>query len=1094
MNQKKQLEILPLRSSSPKLLWAIKLKIISSGLLVLLLVLSFSLKVSAEIPANKAPYRVVSGKVTDQAGASLSGVSVMVKGSTLGTTTNVDGNFSINVPNNNSILVFTHVGYLTKEVVVGNETDIIIVLEADLTQQLTDVVVVGYGTQKKVTVTGSVAQVKGSELAKTPTVNLSNTMAGRLAGVTAINYSGEPGYDGSAIRIRGTNSIGNSDALIVIDGVPARDGGLERLNAADIETVSVLKDAAAAIYGSRAANGVILITTKRGKTGKPLLSYTFNQGWAQPTRVPKMSNVLEYGQLRNELAAYENLPPDQWKAGYNALIATGSYTRTDNAAVIKSPQGFFPDDMAKYRDGSDPWLHPNTDWFGTVFKKWSPQVKHNLQISGGSEAIRYLASLGYQNQDAYYKNSATGYKQYDMRLNLDAKINRYINVAIGLLAREEFRFFPTRSAGDIFWMLVRGKPNEQAVWPNGLPGRDIEYGNNPVVITTNQTGYNKDKRDYLQSNGRIEILIPGVEGLKLTGTAAIDKSIFNGKTWQTPWYLWQWNGDFEADGKTPVLVKSLRSNFTDPRLSQSTTNQLNINLTSQLDYQRKFGDHNLTFLAGIQRETIHSEGFNAYRRYFISTALDQLFAGGDAEKNNGGSAWDRARLSYYGRVGYNYLEKYIAEFLWRYDGSYIFPEVRRFGFFPGVSAGWRISEEKFFDGAKHIVNNLKLRGSWGQMGAEPYINSTLAEYQFLSTYGFGSYIINDVVTKSLYETRLANPDFTWEVGNNSNIGIDASFLKNKLTLEFDYFFNKRKSALIQNSGAVPSTLGQNLPPVNLGEVSNKGIDFKLSYNDHAGELSYGINLIGGYNRNKVLNWSETPGVPDYQRFTGKRLGSSGRAYLVYLSDGVFVDQAAIDANKIDYSAVTGNLRPGDLKIKDYNNDGKINADDQVRLDRTRDPFITGGLSGNLAYKGFDFSFLLQGAAGGLTWFGTGSSGDIGNYLKYVYDHHWTVDNPSATDPRIASRNNTWYTGGGAGNNDYWLRKSNYIRLKNIELGYSVPIPARLKDAISNIRLFVNGFNLFTIDKMKIWDPESAANEGVQYPQSRIINIGGTINF
>ena len=1063
--------------------------------IVVMLLISFT--ASSVFAKNNPLYdKTITGTVVDETGQPLAGVSVLLKGTNTGVVTNAAGVFTIHVPDAGGTLIVSHVGFVDQEVITGERTEISVTLVTSKSEQLTDVVVVGYGTQKRVTVTGAVAQVKGAELAKTPTTNLSNTLAGRLSGVTAINYSGEPGYDGAAIKIRGTNSIGNSDALVVVDGVPNREGGLERINAADIESISVLKDAAAAIYGSRAANGVILVTTKRGKSGKPVLSYTFNQGWAQPTRIPKMSNVIEYGEMRNELAVYENLPPDQWKAGYDALIATGSYTRTDNGAIIKSPEGFTPDDMTKYRDGSDPWLHPNTDWFGTVFKNWSPQVKHNVQVTGGSENVRYLASLGYQNQDGYYKNSATGYKQYDLRLNLDAKINQYINVTVGLLGREEYRHFPTRSASDIFWMLMRGKPNEQAVWPNGLPGRDIEYGNNPVVITTNQTGYNNDKKDYIQSNGKLEILVPGITGLKLTGMAAIDKTFFNNKSWQTPWYLWQWNGAFEADGTTPVLVKTLRSNFTDARLSQSSATELSINLTGQLDYAKSFGDHNVSFLAGVQRETVQNEGFSAYRRYFISTALDQLFAGGDAEKDNGSSAWDRARLSYYGRVNYNYHEKYLAEFLWRYDGSYIFPQVKRFGFFPGVSAGWRISEEPFFKNNVSFVNNLKIRGSWGQMGAEPYyqLTSTLAEYQFLSTYGYSKYVIGDNVTKTLYETRLANPNFTWEVGNNSNIGIDASFLNSRLSLELDYFYNVRTGALIQNTGEVPATLGAALPPENLGKLSNKGLDFKLSYSDNAGQLSYSVSLTGGFNNNKVLSWSETPNTPDYQKYTGKRLGSSGQAWLVYESDGVFVDQAAIDANKIDYSEVAGELRPGDLKIKDINGDGKIDWQDQVRMNQTRDPYLTGGLSGSLQYKGFDFSFLLQGAAGGLQYFGTGSSGDIGNYLQYVYDHHWSVDNPSSTDPRIASRNNTWYTGGGAWNNDYWLRNSNYIRLKNAELGYTIPLPQNIKRTISNIRVFVNGFNIVTWDKMKIWDPESSANEGVQYPQSRIINIGGTITF
>lgn len=1041
----------------------------------------------------------VSGTVKDDKGAPAANASIMVKGTTNGTTTDANGAFSLDVPGQKSVLVISSTGFQTQELVVGNRTSLSVDLAASV-NQLNEVVVVGYGTQKKVTVTGAVAQVKGTELAKSSNLNLSNSLAGRLPGITAVNGSGEPGYDGSAIRIRGTNSIGNSDALIVIDGVPNREGGLQRLNPADIETISVLKDASAAIYGSRAANGVILITTKRGKTGKPQLSYNFNQGWAQATRIPKMANVLEYGQIRNEAQVFENVPVDQWEVALAALKSAGSYTvpNTNPAQVVKAATGFFPEDIQKYKDKSDPWGHPDTDWFGDALKKWAPQQRHTLQLNGGSENVRYLASVGYNNQDAYYKNSATGYKQYDMRLNVDAKVNKYVNVSLGVTAREEFRFFPTESAGSIFRMLMRGKPQEPEIWPNGLPGRDIENGQNPIVITTNQTGYDKDKRDYFQTNGKVELLIPWVEGLKVTGTAAVDKYQYNGKRWATPWYLYSWNdrSAFEADGVTPKLEKELRSTFTDPRLSQNGENNLNINLSAFVNYDRTFGDHALTFMAGVQKETLHDEYFNAYRRYYISTAVDQIFAGGDKEKNNGGGAFDRARLSYLGRVGYNYKQKYIAEFLWRYDGSYIFPPDSRFGFFPGVSAGWRISEETFFKDNVHFMDNLKLRGSWGQMGAEPYFNGSLAEYQFLGTYGFSSYIIDDAAARALYEKVVPNPNFTWEVGNSINVGIEGALLSNKLTFEFDYFTNKRTKALIAQRGSIPQSSGITslLPPVNLGEVENKGWEFKVGYTNNIGDLRYSVSVNGGYAKNKITFWDEAAGAPDYQQSTGKPYGTNGSSYLAFQYDGVFRDQKEIDANSIDYSGIGGlKLVPGDMKFKDVNGDGKINGDDQVRLDKTRDPTFTGGVNITLGYKGFDCTILMQGATGGLLFIGT-ESGDIGNYLKYSYDHRWSIENPSSVDPRLPNRNNTYYSNSSAGNNTYWLRKSDYLRVKNIEIGYNISPNILKKAGISNFRIFGGGVNLFTWDQMKIWDPESTNGSGQYYPQSRIINLGASVTF
>jgi TonB-linked outer membrane protein, SusC/RagA family len=1037
----------------------------------------------------------VSGTVTG-GDAALAGVTVQVKGTVFATQTDADGKYTIKVPANGT-LVFSSVGFATYEVPVNNRTVIDVQLQA-INQQMNEVVVVGYGTQRKVTVTGAVAQVRGAELDKVPAFNMSNTLVGRLPGITAVNGSGEPGYDGSSLRIRGTNAFGNTAPLIVIDGVPERSGGLDRLNPADIENVSVLKDASAAIYGQRAANGVILITTRRGKTGKPRITYDFNQGWAQPSVVPKMMNVLEYGEVRNEIAVYDGVSdPAHWAEALAALQTTGSYTDPTNNKEIKSPNGFFPEDMVQYRDGSDPWGHPNVDWFGTVLKNWSPQQRHNLQINGGTDNLRYLVSMGFQDQDGYYNNSATGYRQYDLRVNLDAKINKYISTSIGIVGREESRFFPTESAAAIFRMLMRGRPNEQAIWPNGLPGRDIENGQNPVVITTNATGYDKDKRDYLQTNGKVEILVPWVDGLKLAGMVSFDKYFLNSKRWQTPWYLYSWDRvSYEPDGVTPKLTREMRSTFTDPRLQQNSENSLNTTLTGMLNYDKEIGDHTISVMAGVQKETLNSQFFNAYRRYFISTAVDQLFAGGDDEKNNGGGEYNRARLGYFGRVGYNYKEKYIAEFLWRYDGSYIFPADSRFGFFPGVMLGYRISEEEWFTKNVTWVDNLKLRASWGQVGAEPYIGSSLAEFQYLSTYGFTTYIIDGRPVRGLNETVLPNPSFTWEVQTSTNFGIELAFLRNRLTVEFDYFFNKRDKALFRQEGLIPGSAGISniLPPVNYAKLNNKGWEFTVGYTGNYGDLRYSVSVNGGYAKNKIVLWNEPAGVPEWQRSTGKPFGSNGASYLVYLYDGVFATQKDIDENTIDYSGVgAAALRPGDMKFKDINNDGKIDGDDQVRLDKTRDPRFTGGLNIQLQYRNFDLTLLFQGATGGLLFVRT-ESGDIGNYLKWDYDHRWTLDNPSSVYPRIASRDNTYYTGGAGGNNDYRLKSTNYIRFKNFEIGYNVPGKLLSKAGMSNLRVYANGINLITWDKLGIFDPEAITGNGQYYPQARVINLGVSLSF
>jgi len=1032
--------------------------------------------------------KTISGTVTDgEDGTGLPGVNIIAKGTTQGTVTDVDGNYRVNVPDETTILVFSSVGYTTQEISIDGRSVINIAMDVDV-QSLSEVVVVGYGEQKKVTVTGSVAAVKGEELVKSPTVNLSNSLAGRIPGLFAVNRSGEPGYDGSAIRIRGTNTLGNNNALVVVDGIPDRAGGLDRINPADIESVSVLKDASAAIYGARAANGVILITTKRGKSGKPKLSYSFNQGWAQPTVVPELADAVQFAEMRNELEIF-NLPVDEWAAAQTAFDQTGAYTR-NNGNLIEAP--YSPEDIQLYMDGSDPWGHPNTDWYDATLKNWSPQSQHNLQLSGGSDNFRYMASLGYQNQDGFYKQSATGYKQYDMRVNLDGTINEYFKINLGLLARQENRNFPTVSAGQIFRMQMRGIPTSPAFWPNGLPGPDIENGTNPVVVTTDQTGYDRDTRNYFQTNGSLEIKIPGVEGLKFTGTASVDKLIRINKRWNTPWFLYTWDGTTYGDDGEPELVRGLRGPA-DPNLSQGNEDQLNILLGGVFTYEKAFGDHSFNILAGVNRETIEWTGFNAYRRYFISTAVDQLFAGGDAEKDNGGSAWERARLNYFGRVAYNYQEKYLLEFLWRYDGSYMFPEDTRWGFFPGVLAGWVVSEENFWKDNISFMDYFKLRGSWGQMGNDNITlgpDGPLLEYQYLSTYGFSSYIIGGQEEKTLFETRVPNNNVTWEVANNMNIGVEGQMFQGQISFEFDYFINKRTNILWPKFGSVPQTTGMSLPPENIGEVKNEGYDFSLSYNGQVGDLSFNVGVNGGYAQNEILFWDEAPGAPDWQKTTGRPMYT----YMLYEYDGVFKDQAEIDANTIDYSALTNTLRPGDMKYKDLYGpdgvpDGKITADDQIRTNNTAIPLFQGGLSLGAQYKNFDLSILFQGAAGAKIFVIT-ESGSIGNYLLDTYENRWQIDNPSSEHPRIADRNNQWYST----NNTYWLRNTDYIRLKNFEIGYTLPLQVTERVGINNLRVYANGLNLFTIDKFNIFDPEVVSSSGQYYPQSRIINLGLNVTF
>ena len=1031
----------------------------------------------------------VTGKVTDENGEGLPGVNILVKGTTSGAISDAKGAFSLNAAKN-ATLVLTYVGFVTKEVPINGKTSLTISLSQD-NRNLEEVVVVGYGTQKKATVTGAVVAVQGEKILRSPNVEISNSLAGRLPGLVVIQSSGEPGNDGARISIRGTNTLGNSSPLVVIDGVPDRDGGVGRLNGNDIESISVLKDASAAIYGARAANGAILVTTKQGKAGKPTITYNFNTGWSQPARVPQMANSSEYAQIMNELPIYKTIPDGEWGAAWKGIQSTGTYTSPSAGTTINA--NYSPEAVKGYAAGTDKWKYPNTDWFGDAFKTWSPQSSHNLSISGGGETIRYFSSIGYVNQDAYYKNSATSYQQFNFRTNVEANINKYIVANLGIMTRREQRRYPTESAGSIFRMLMRGRPTEPEVWPNGLPGPDIENGQNPYVITTNATGYIDNPVDYLQTNGSVSITNPWIEGLKVTLSAAVDKNSGTNKIWQTPWKLYSWDKvSYEADGVTPKLVGAIRSNFTDPRLTQGYSSLLNTNLTAQISYDKQINKlHNVGVMMGVTKENFSGEGFFAYRRNYISPAIDQLFAGGSLQQNTGGSAYSRARLGYYGRLQYNYNEKYLAEFIARYDGSYIFPESSRFGFFPGVLLGWNVSKEDFFK--VPAIDHLKVRASYGQMGNDQvFFNGQLQEYAYLSTYGFGNYPINSQVVTTLGETVLANPNFTWERANNYNLGIDMSLLNNKIDVILEYFYNKRDQILIQKNGSTPASSGINslLPPVNAGIVENKGFEFNIGYNGKATkDLTFRAGVNGGYAKNKVIYMDEIPGAPSYQLQEGKPID----AYLVYRSAGVFKDKADIEANKLDYSGVTSKLIPGDMKFEDINGDGKINGDDRERLDQNATPTFNFGATLDLKYKGFELNILFQGATGAAIRVQT-ESGDIGNFLKYSYDNRWSIDNPSSEHPRLASRGDTYFTGGNYGNNTYYLFSKDYIRLKNLQLAYTVPKHITDKYKIGALRLYVNGSNLLTFDKTKVFDPESTVQSGVYYPQSRVLNTGLSLSF
>jgi TonB-linked SusC/RagA family outer membrane protein len=996
----------------------------------------------------------VTGIVKDENGNPVANASVTIKGTTIGSITDTKGAFTIDAPNKESTIVISFLGYKAQELVVGNRTHIIVNLAASK-NQLDEVVVVGYGTTRKATLTGAISSVKGSEVVKSPATNVSNDLVGRLPGLVAIQPSGEPGYDASTLRIRGLNTLNNNNVLVVVDGIAGRS--LDRIDPYSIESITILKDASAAIYGAQAANGVILITTKRGKLGKPEITFSVNSGYNQPTRVPKMADAATYATMLNEIAQYGNaqLPYSQ-------------------------------DDIKKFADGSDPWGHPNTDWFNAVLKKRSAQNSYNMTVSGGTESLRYFVSMGSKTQEGNYYHSGTKYNQYDFRSNLDGKITKDISLAFDITGRMEDRNFPTRGAGDIFRMIMRGKPTLPAYWPDGTPGPDIEYGNNPAVISTDATGYDDDKNYVLNTNLKLTVNIPWIKGLSVTGNAAIDKGFDFRKLWQTPWYLYTWDGSsLDANGK-PLLVKGKRG-FDAPQLTEFASDNINTTINGLLNYNQTFGDHAIKFLAGIEEIKGNGDNFSASKQHYVSAAIDQLFAGASLDKDNNGSGFINARLSYFGRINYSFKEKYLAEFVWRYDGSYIFPSNgKQFGFFPGISAGWVVSKENFFKDVTKTVDFLKIRGSWGQTG-----NDRIPEWQYLATYGYGNFLSqpyypfvtgDGVEHQTLYETRVPNPNITWEVANQADIGFDATLFNNKVSITADYFNYKRSQILLPPNASIPLSAGFTPPYENIGRVGNKGFDFNASYSDKIGKLNFTIGVNGGYAKNRIIFWDETPGAPDYQQSTGHPMNTG----LYYIAEGVFPDSASVA--KLPH---WDGARSGDIIFKDVNGDGKIDANDRERIDKNTVPTFTGGVSLELRYGQFDMSILLQAATGAVNYIST-ESGEIGDFLQSFAEGRWTDNNHSSTQPRTFNRSNEYWVSQG---NTYWLHKTDYLRLKNLQFGYSLPQNITHKLGIQAFRIYASGYNLLTYSPdYKDFDPEASAGSGQSYPLQRVVSAGLSVTF
>ena len=995
----------------------------------------------------------ITGKVTS-GDTAIVGATVQVKGTTTATLTDAAGNFTINAPANATLLI-SYVGYANQEIKLANRTSITVALiQADT--QLGEVVVVGYGTQKKSTLTGSVSTVSGADIVKSPAANVAASLQGRLPGLISNQRTGQAGRDDPSILIRGLGTLNNNDPLIVVDGVPR--SLLGRLNPDDIESISVLKDASAAIYGARGANGVILVTTKSGSRGKADFTFTYKYALNEPTKIPDVLDAATFADVYNE-GAYYRTRRNSSEIGNPAYWNNPYYT----VAAIQ-----------KYRDGSDPVLYPNTDWVAEVLKSHSYQQNVGLQVNGGTNTVRYFLSFNELEQNGDFKADPTFYKQFNARIKVDIELNKNFTVGANLSAILNNRTYSPIGSNTNFVNILQANPTIVARYPNGLigPGR---LGENPLLM--DQRGYDKIDDNPLYSTFTASYKLPFVPGLKLDASFNYDLSNQFEKVWNKPYYF------YEYDQNTQIYVKKQGTGTAAANLNDIYRKWTTILTNARISYDKTFlSVHHIYAMAGWEQQRNTFSFASAYRKNFVSPALDQINVGSTTadDKDNSGGASNDAYNNYFGRLNYDFKSKYLLEFLFRYDGSPRFLEGKRYGFFPGVSAGWRVSEEDFFKNAVPFVNQLKLRVSYGELG-----NDRISAFQYIQFYGFGgNYVFGTSVAPGLTTQTLPNPKVTWETAKKIDEGIEATLWNGKLGIDFTLWQQFRRDILVARNLGIPSTMGYTgVPPENYGKANSHGFELIISHKSRIRDITYSLSGNVAYFKSKVIELDEVPPAYKYQAYTGTPIGSG----LYYKADGIYNTFGELNDPKYPHHA---NTRVGDLKIVDLNGDGKIDANDTYRFPYTAIPRYVFGLNSDFQYKGFDLNIFFQGQAGVYNYDGTAAAlggTDFANSSVWRADDRWTEANPNGSKPR----SDMWQPG----NTTFFLFDATFVRLKTVELGYNIPRSVLQKTQfIKNFRVFVSAFNLATWAKEVKWaDPEF--NGGyLNYPPLRVINFGASIKF
>lgn len=1022
-----------------------------------------------------AQEKTITGVVLNETGEPFPGANVVFKNTTIGASTDLDGRFCLKVPAGATILVISSIGYETAEVNIAGKPSIEVRMQVKAIT-LNDAVVVAYGgTQKKATLSGAISDVKGVELMKSRTVNVSNSLAGKIAGLTVVAQGGEPGNDFSTILVRGVNTFGNATPLFVVDGVPLQvSDKLQRIDPNSIESITVLKDASAAIYGSQGANGVILITTKRGQAGKLNVTASFNESFSQPTVLPDLLNAYEIASLQNE------------------VIDNGS---TGVLPATFHPAKYSDTELEGFKTGSDPWRYASTDWVNETMKKITLQNYSNVTVSGGTDKIRGLLSLSSRFQDSFYKNGSNTYRQYDVRANMDMNPTKYILISFDLNNRQDIANYAIDDAGTIFSKIITSSPTKRAYWPDGTLGDaigTIGNANSPVAVSTPLGGYNEIDNSVINSTLKANIKIPWVEGLSVTSTGTIDRGNAFGRRWTIPVTYYEWDGNSTTNPAFKPQVEGDKRRT----LNENTTKNNNWLVNLLINYEKQFGDHLVKVLGGYEAYERASNYFSITKKDFDAENLDQLIFGNTVDvitqSNPGSTRWS----NYLGRINYEYKSKILAEFVGRYQGSSIFYKNDRWGFFPGGSLAYRISEENFWKQNIKFLSYFKIRASYGITG-----NDLISPFQYLSLYEtrYSRYIEQVGASGSLtpynvlYEGTVPYKNVTWEKAKQLDLGFDAGLLQEKLNLTFDYFDNRRDDILTPKIGAIPGSTGITPSDENIGKFQNRGFDFNIQYAGSSGELRYQVGFNGLYSRNKLLFFDETAGIPDYQMKTGHPIGGA----LYYQVLGIYNTDADLAAHPYALNGATPQL--GDLIFEDVNNDQVIDTRDMVRSYKSGTPTTSGGLSASLQYKNLDFSILFQGAFGAERYMRPTFSLE-GNYLQSFYDNRWTPENTDSGFPRIFDTHSAYWSNPNGVFNTFFVRKTDYVRLKNLEIGYNVRESLLRHVHIEKLRVYLSGLNLLTYaPDLKDFDtdPEQSIRDqfyGESYPLQRTVTFGINVTF